>query len=45
MEPYDQNRKHGELTRNLQEDQLGGVIFGCSDDTIDECFRKQLFGL
>ncbi|CAM0957565.1 unnamed protein product [Alopecurus aequalis] len=32
-------------TRNLQENQLGGVIFGCKHETIEECFSKQLFGL
>ena len=39
-----QNSKYGELTRNIRENQLGGVIFGCKHDTIEECFRKQLFG-
>ncbi|KAL6897919.1 hypothetical protein ACP4OV_006878 [Aristida adscensionis] len=32
-------------TRNLRPSQLGGVIFGCKPDTIEECFQKQLFGL
>ncbi|XBJ15736.1 hypothetical protein VPH35_007548 [Triticum aestivum] len=32
-------------TRNLRETQLGGVIFGCKHETIEECFNKQLFGL
>lgn len=32
-------------TRNLRESQLGGVIFGCKHETIEECFSKQLFGL
>ncbi|XP_039836740.1 uncharacterized protein LOC120697541 isoform X3 [Panicum virgatum] len=45
MQTYNQNSKYGELTRNLRETQLGGVIFGCKYDTIDECFKKQLFGL
>ncbi|KAL6627375.1 hypothetical protein ACP70R_031101 [Stipagrostis hirtigluma subsp. patula] len=31
--------------RNLSEDQLGGVIFGCKNNTINECLSKQLFGL
>jgi hypothetical protein len=44
MQTYNQNSKLGELTRNLRENQLGGVIFGCKYDTIDECFKKQLFG-
>ncbi|AQK84174.1 DCD (Development and Cell Death) domain protein isoform X1 [Zea mays] len=39
------NSNYGELTRNIRENQLGGVIFGCKHDTIEECFRKQLFGL
>jgi hypothetical protein len=30
--------------RNLSEKQLGGVIFGCKPDTIEECLTKQLFG-
>lgn len=30
--------------RNLKPDQLGGVIFGCTDSTINECLAKQLFG-
>uniref|UniRef100_A0A804PXY1 DCD domain-containing protein n=1 Tax=Zea mays TaxID=4577 RepID=A0A804PXY1_MAIZE len=37
------NSNYGELTRNIRENQLGGVIFGCKHDTIEECFRKQLF--
>ncbi|XP_062180802.1 uncharacterized protein LOC133885158 [Phragmites australis] len=39
------NSKSWDITRNLRENQLGGVIFGCKHDTIEECFRKQLFGL
>nr|GLL24374.1 uncharacterized protein LOC109159049 [Ipomoea trifida] len=31
--------------RNLKKGQLGGVIFGCKNDTIKECLLKQLFGL
>ncbi|TVU21684.1 hypothetical protein EJB05_31336 [Eragrostis curvula] len=31
--------------RYLGEDQLGGVIFGCKHNTINECLTKQLFGL
>ncbi|CAN6358659.1 unnamed protein product [Urochloa humidicola] len=45
MHMYHQNNKHVDLTRNLRENQLGGVIFGCKHDTIEECFGKQLFGL
>ncbi|CAN6336403.1 unnamed protein product [Urochloa humidicola] len=45
MQTYYQNNKYGDLTRNLRENQLGGVIFGCKHDTIEECLRKQLFGL
>lgn len=30
--------------RNLKKGQLGGVIFGCKNDTIKECLLKQLFG-
>ncbi|KAL0426199.1 UNVERIFIED_CONTAM: B2 protein [Sesamum latifolium] len=31
--------------RNLQKSQLGGVIFGCTKDTMRECLANQLFGL
>ncbi|XP_049374823.1 uncharacterized protein LOC125839889 [Solanum verrucosum] len=31
--------------RNLPRDQLGGVIFGCTNDTIRECLENQLVGL
>uniref|UniRef100_K3XF28 DCD domain-containing protein n=1 Tax=Setaria italica TaxID=4555 RepID=K3XF28_SETIT len=31
--------------RNLREDELGGVIFGCKHNTMNECLTKQLFGL
>nr|GLL41686.1 Kelch_1 domain-containing protein/Dev_Cell_Death domain-containing protein [Ipomoea trifida] len=31
--------------RNLPKNDLGGVIFGCKDHTIRECFSKMLFGL
>ncbi|KAJ4704334.1 Kelch-like protein [Melia azedarach] len=31
--------------RNLQKSDLGGVIFGCKNNTINECLSKQLFGL
>ncbi|CAM0879695.1 unnamed protein product [Alopecurus aequalis] len=31
--------------RNLGEDELAGVIFGCTHQTINECLSKQLFGL
>lgn len=30
--------------RNLGEDALAGVIFGCTNKTMNECFSKQLFG-
>ncbi|KAL6607774.1 hypothetical protein ACP70R_040837 [Stipagrostis hirtigluma subsp. patula] len=45
MQKHHLNSKSGDLARNLRENQLGGVIFGCKHDTIQECFRKQLFGL
>ncbi|KAK3137411.1 hypothetical protein QOZ80_5BG0451870 [Eleusine coracana subsp. coracana] len=45
MQMHRPNSKSGDLARNLRENQLGGVIFGCKHDTIEECFRKQLFGL
>lgn len=32
-------------TRNLSKADLGGVIFGCTHDTMQECLSKQLFGL
>ncbi|GAB4857293.1 hypothetical protein Ancab_015201 [Ancistrocladus abbreviatus] len=31
--------------RNLRKAHLGGVIFGCSNSTVEECLIKQLFGL
>ncbi|KAM2984076.1 hypothetical protein FF2_009929 [Malus domestica] len=31
--------------RNLRRNSLGGVIFGATKFTIDECLSKQLFGL
>ncbi|KAF5471488.1 hypothetical protein F2P56_008275 [Juglans regia] len=31
--------------RNLGKNHLGGVIFGCNNNTIKECLLKQLFGL
>ncbi|XP_022633809.1 uncharacterized protein LOC106754867, partial [Vigna radiata var. radiata] len=31
--------------RNLEKYQLGGVIFGCKNNTMKECQSKQLFGL
>lgn len=30
--------------RNLSKEQLGGVIFGTKNSTINECLTKQLFG-
>lgn len=30
--------------RNLRKSDLCGVIFGCTHNTINECFSKQLFG-
>ncbi|KAK9057863.1 hypothetical protein SSX86_022702 [Deinandra increscens subsp. villosa] len=35
----------GSNSRNLSKSQLGGVIFGAANTTINECFSKQLFGL
>ncbi|EES15526.1 hypothetical protein BDA96_08G009100 [Sorghum bicolor] len=32
-------------TRNLQPQDLGAVIFGCTNNTIQECHSRQLFGL
>ncbi|CAA0836250.1 Unknown protein [Striga hermonthica] len=31
--------------RFLEKSQLGGVIFGCTNDTMEECLTSQLFGL
>lgn len=31
--------------RNLQKSDLGGVIFGCKNNTMKECLTKQLFGM
>jgi hypothetical protein len=41
------NAWHGTCSvaaRNLREDELGGVIFGCKHNTMNECLTKQLFG-
>lgn len=41
------NAFHGTYSaaaRNLPEDELGGVIFGCKHNTMEECLSKQLFG-
>ncbi|XP_052162027.1 uncharacterized protein LOC127779335 [Oryza glaberrima] len=32
-------------TRNLRPQDLGAVIFGCTNNTIAECHSRQLFGL
>ncbi|KAK9159205.1 hypothetical protein Scep_005779 [Stephania cephalantha] len=32
-------------TRNLNKQDLGGVVFGCTRDTMLECLSNQLFGL
>ncbi|KAM0888724.1 hypothetical protein ACQ4PT_028152 [Festuca glaucescens] len=44
-QPQDRAMQTVVQTRNLRENQLGGVIFGCKHETIEECFSKQLFGL
>jgi len=31
--------------RNLSKRDLGGVIFGCKNNTMGECLTKKLFGL
>ncbi|KAL1290176.1 hypothetical protein HN51_058584 [Arachis hypogaea] len=31
--------------RNLRKSELGGVIFGCKHNTMNQCFQMQLFGL
>jgi len=31
--------------RNFQPQDLGAVIFGCTNNTIAECHSRQLFGL
>ncbi|KAL8152358.1 hypothetical protein V2J09_010118 [Rumex salicifolius] len=33
------------LYRNLHKADLGGVIFGCKNETKEECLSRQLFGL
>ncbi|CAN6336402.1 unnamed protein product [Urochloa humidicola] len=45
MQTYHPNSQSALQIRNLPEKQLGGVIFGCKPDTIEECLTKQLFGL
>ncbi|KAL3753522.1 hypothetical protein ACJRO7_000859 [Eucalyptus globulus] len=43
---YSQNIPIGVLAhRNLGKNNLGGVIFGCKDNTMKECLSKQIFGL
>ncbi|GJN35935.1 hypothetical protein PR202_gb24751 [Eleusine coracana subsp. coracana] len=42
---HNPNSQPGVQIRNLRENQLGAVIFGCKHETIEECFAKQLFGL
>lgn len=36
--------RYARTFRNLPRDQLGGVIFGCTNATIRECLEKQLVG-
>ncbi|KAG2595484.1 hypothetical protein PVAP13_5KG077900 [Panicum virgatum] len=36
---------YSNAARNLRDDELGGVIFGCKNNTMNECLSKQLFGL
>ncbi|KAJ4978262.1 hypothetical protein NE237_009042 [Protea cynaroides] len=31
--------------RNLKKEDLGGVVFGCKNNTMKECLSKQIFGL
>ncbi|XAR65988.1 hypothetical protein NMG60_11012019 [Bertholletia excelsa] len=31
--------------RNLRKSDIGAVIFGCKNNTIGECYSKQIFGL
>jgi hypothetical protein len=38
------NSQPGVQVRNLRENQIGSVIFGCKHETIEECFSKQIFG-
>jgi len=35
---------YSNAARNLRDDELGGVIFGCKNNTMNECLSKQLFG-
>ncbi|KAL5202576.1 hypothetical protein ABZP36_013528 [Zizania latifolia] len=45
MQGHHLNSQPVDIARNLRENQLGGVIFGCKHNTIQECLKKQLFGL
>ncbi|KAG8067284.1 hypothetical protein GUJ93_ZPchr0005g14770 [Zizania palustris] len=45
MQGHHLNSQPVDIARNLRENQLGGVIFGCKHNTIQECLEKQLFGL
>lgn len=33
------------IARNLAKNDVGGVIFGCKNNTMMECLSKQLFGM
>ena len=33
------------FARNLGKSNLGGVIFGCKNNTFKECLSKQIFGM
>ncbi|XP_014492453.1 kelch-like protein 28 [Vigna radiata var. radiata] len=41
-QPFPPNLSCG---RNLRKSELGAVIFGCKNATMNECLSKQLFGL
>ncbi|KAG8084880.1 hypothetical protein GUJ93_ZPchr0010g7894 [Zizania palustris] len=45
MQRHRLNSQPVDIARNLRENQLGGVIFGCKHNTIQECLEKRLFGL
>ncbi|GAB2217132.1 hypothetical protein Drorol1_Dr00000294 [Drosera rotundifolia] len=43
--PSLQSSSSGFGFRGLNKDELGGIIFGCKNNTMQECLAKQLFGL
>ncbi|XP_009373092.1 uncharacterized protein LOC103962148 [Pyrus x bretschneideri] len=43
--PHEDLATYSASMRNLGKNHLGGVVFGCTKTTMEECLSKQLFGL